>query len=97
LAGQPRFPLPSELVSAPRPPWQYRKAFRNALPGVLGLAVGGLLDSAEIVSSRPLLIIGSIAAFLLLVVVMPALFIRRVVQLVCSRRARCYRGMEGGR
>ena len=38
-AGHGR-PLPSESIGAPRQPRQYRKGLRNALPVVLGLAVG---------------------------------------------------------
>ena len=38
--GRSRSGLPSESIGAPRQPRQYRKGLRNALPVVLGLAVG---------------------------------------------------------
>jgi hypothetical protein len=40
--AEPRFPMPSESIGAPRPPRQYRRGLRDWLWVVLGLAVASL-------------------------------------------------------
>lgn len=85
--GQSPVGLPSESIGAPRPPHQFRKGLRAALPIVLGLGLGGLYIANSTARVLFILAYAALAWFYFIRLIVRRLRIRRTRLRPPSRRS----------